>query len=70
MIRQETTPMQKAQVHCETCWNTLLRYDGGLITQAIIDLVNSKAVYHEQRHPGHNLEVLIYKNAPEAIEDI
>jgi hypothetical protein len=67
MIVLETTlPIAKAR--CVTEARVLDIESNTLITQAVIDRINHAAEYHEQRHPGHEVEVMIYKKAPESIE--
>lgn len=66
-MRTETTPLEKVQVRCETCMHVLWRYSEGLITQALLDFAEHEALVHEQRHPEHSVEMLVYEKAPQEV---
>lgn len=68
MIKQLETGLHLAKARCETCAKQLILFSESIITQAVIDLVNSKAYDHESRHPTHKIEVMIYNKAPETID--
>jgi len=54
--------MDKIQARCETCWKRLF-IESKELTQAVINLAVYHAENHERRHPTHQTEVLISKNA-------
>ena len=68
MIQQLETDLHIAKARCDTCAKELLSFHDSIITQAVIDLVNSKADYHEHHNPSHKIDVMIYKGAPEKVE--
>lgn len=68
MIQQLETPLHLAKVRCETCAKNLILFRETVITQAVIDLVNSKASDHENHHPNHRIDVMIYNKAPETLD--
>jgi len=67
-MRIEKTPIEKVQVRCEDCMKILWRYNSGAITKALFDFAEGKALFHEQRHPSHSVEVLVYEKAMEETE--
>ena len=67
MIQQLETDLHIAKVRCDTCPKELILFHDSIITQAIIDLVNAKATDHENRHPDHEIDVMIYNKAPETL---
>jgi hypothetical protein len=68
MITQLETELHIAKTRCDTCARELLLFQDSVITQAVIDLVNSKADQHEHHHPTHNIDVMIWKGAPETLD--
>ncbi len=68
MIQQLETPLHIAKARCHECATNLILFHDSIITQAVIDLVNSKATYHENRHKEHTIDVMIYKGAPETLD--
>ena len=71
----ESTPIQKAQARCVKGCNhdmgkMLEMVEGEPITEIVVAMIMFGANYHEQRHRGHHVEVLIYEKAPEVVEDI
>lgn len=68
MIVQLDTELHLAKARCHECATNLILFNDSIITQAVIDLVNSKAETHEHRHPKHTIDVMIWKGAPETID--
>lgn len=69
-MKETKTKLHQIKLRCQDCNNGLgkqLEFDDGVITQQLIDLFIFKAMFHEQRHPQHEAEVIIYENAPETI---
>lgn len=68
MIQQLETTLHIAKARCHECASNLLLFNDSIITQAVIDLVNSKASDHENHHPKHTIDVMIFKGAPETLD--
>jgi hypothetical protein len=63
-----STTLQIAKARCVTEMRILDIEQNTLITQAVIDRINHAAEYHEQRHPSHEVQVMIYEKAPETVD--
>lgn len=68
MIQQLDTELHIAKARCHECATNLILFHDSIITQAVIDLVNNKAENHENHHPKHTIDVMIYKGAPETLD--
>lgn len=71
----EKTPLPKAQSRCIKGCNhdmgkILEQVVAEPITDAVISMILFGANFHEQRHPGHHVEVLIYEKAPELPDNL
>lgn len=69
-MKELKTKLHQVKVRCTDCNHGVgkqleLRGQNEIIDQALIDLMIYRALFHEQRHPTHNTEVIIYENAPE-----
>lgn len=62
----ENSKVNKVKVHCGECSKTLWLEDYGLedFVPGIIDLMESRAIQHVNRHPKHHPTVMIYKRLP------
>ena len=70
-MKETTTPLQQIKLRCQDCnhgFGKQLELKQGLVTQADIDYFIFQALFHEQRHPNHETEVIVYEKAPEEIE--
>lgn len=68
-MKETKTKLHQIKLRCENCNRGLgkqLKIETQKpIDQALIDLFIFQALTHEQKHPNHQVEVIIYENAPE-----
>lgn len=72
-MKELRTPLHLIKNRCPDCnhgFGKQLDIKEGLVTQEDIDYFIFQALFHEEHHPDHNVEVTIYQNAPETIEEI
>lgn len=62
----ENSETNRVKLHCADCLKTLSLEDYGLqdFAGGIIDLMESRANLHEQRHKTHKPQIYIYKRKP------